>query len=63
MEKSAISRQNLSIGTGTHLQKGVGTGTNQCGTGADASNSPDFCILVLLSLNSYSNSIRTLIDD
>ena len=50
-------------GTGTHLQKGVGTGTNQSGTGIDASNSPNFCILVLLSLNSYSDSIGTLIND
>ena len=50
-------------GTGTHLQKGVGTGTNQSGTGTDASNSPDFCIRVLLSPNSYTDSIGTLIND
>ena len=30
-------------------QKGVGTGTNQSGTGTDASSSPDFCTLALLS--------------
>ena len=45
-------------GTGTHSQKRVGTGTDQSGIGIDtdqsgigidASNSPDFCILALLS--------------
>ena len=36
-------------GTGTHLQNKVGTGTNQSGTGTDASNSPDCCTLALLS--------------
>ena len=36
-------------GTGTHSQKRVGTGTNQSGIGTDASHSPDFCTLALLS--------------
>ena len=43
-------------GTGTHLQKRVGTGidksgtgTDQSGTGTDASNNLDFCIRVLIS--------------
>ena len=30
-------------------QKRVGTSTNQSGTGIDASSSPDFCTLALLS--------------
>ena len=50
-------------GTGTHLQKRAGTGTNQSGTGTDASRSPDFCIHALLSPNSYTDSIGTLIND
>ena len=37
-------------GTGTHLQKRVGTGT-------DASGSPDCCTLALLNPNSYTDSI------
>ena len=44
-------------------QKRNGTGTNQCGTGTDASSSPDFCTLALLSPNSYTDSIGTLIND
>ena len=36
-------------GTDTHSQKRVGTGTDQSGTGTDASSSPDFCTLELLS--------------
>ena len=35
--------------TGTHLQNRVGTGTDQSGTGTDASSSLDFCTLALLS--------------
>ena len=66
MIKSAISRQNLSIGTGTgsrygypwteangtgtHSQKRVGIGIDQSGIGTDASDSPDFYTLALLSL-------------
>ena len=47
-------------GTGTHLQNRVGTGTDQSSTGTDASNNPDFCILALISPNSYFDSIWTL---
>ena len=35
--------------TGTHSQKGVGTGTDQSGISTDASDSPDFCIRALIS--------------
>ena len=49
-------------GAGTHLQKGVGTGTNQSGTGTKASHNLDFCIRALLSPNSYTDSIGTLIN-
>ena len=48
---------------GTHLQKRVGTGTNQSGTGTDASRNPDSRILALLSPNSSNDSIGTLIND
>ena len=37
-------------GTSTHSQKRVGIGTDQSGTDTDASSSPDFCTLALLSL-------------
>ena len=50
-----------SSGTGTHSQKRVGTGTDQSGTDIDASNSPDFCTLALLSPNLYTDSMGTLI--
>ena len=50
-------------GTGTHSQKGVGTGIDQSGTGTDASGSPYFFTLALLSPNLYTNSIGTLIND
>ena len=49
-------------GTGTHSQKRVGTGTNQSGIDTDASSSPDFCTLELLSPTSYTDSIGTLIN-
>ena len=46
-----------SSGTGTHSQKNIGSGT-----GTDTSNSPDFFTLALLSPNSYTDSIGTLIN-
>ena len=36
-------------GTGTHSQKRVDTGTDQSGTGTNASSSPDFYTFALLS--------------
>ena len=61
------------MGTGTHGERQNGTGTNQSGTGThpqkrvgngiDPSSSPDFCTLALLSSNSYTNNIGTLIND
>ena len=45
----------------TH-QKGVGTDTEPCGTGTNASNSPDIGILTLLSSNSHTEGIGTLIN-
>ena len=50
-------------GIGTNLQNRVGTGTEQCGTGTNASSSPDNCVLTSLSLNSYTDGIGTLIND
>ena len=50
-------------GTDTHLQKRVGTGTGQSGTGTNASGNPDCCTLALLNPNSYIDSIGTLIND
>ena len=50
-------------GTCTHSQKGVGTGTDQSGTSTDASSSPDFCTLALLSPKFVHDSIGTLITD
>ena len=44
-------------------QKRVGFGTDQSGTDIDASSSLDFCTLALLSPNSYTDSIGTLIND
>ena len=38
-----------SCGTGTHSHNMVGTDTDQSRIGTDASNSPDFCIRVLIS--------------
>ena len=49
--------------TGTTHQNRVGTGTDPSGTGTNASNSPDICVLALLSLNSYTDGIGTLIKD
>ena len=49
-------------GTGTQSQKGVGTDTNQSSTGTNASSNPDFCTLALLSPNSSTDSIGTLIN-
>ena len=73
MEKSAIYGQYLRLvpiplsqkqsGTGTTHQNRVGTGTDPSGTGTTTSCSLDFCIHALISPNSYSDSIGTLIDD
>ena len=58
------------VGTDTHGQRksgtstnpsGTGTGTDQSDTSTDASTSPDFCTLALLSPNSYIDGIGTLI--
>ena len=79
MEKFSIYGQNLCFGTGTesgywyswseakwywyHLS-GIGTQSKKgVGTDTDASSSPDFCTLALLSPNSSTNSIGTLIND
>ena len=45
------------------VPKVSGTDTNQSGTNTDASRSPDFYIHALLSLNSYIDSMGTLIND
>ena len=50
-------------GTGTTHQNRVGTGADLSGTGTTASCSPDFCILTLLSSNSYTKGIGTQIND
>ena len=55
-----MQRQN---GTGTTHQNRVGTGTDPSGTDTTTSCSLDFCILTLLSPNSYTNGIGTLIND
>ena len=47
-----IQKQN---GTSTLFQNRVGTGTDPCGTGTNASNGPDICVLALLSPNSYTD--------
>ena len=44
-------------------QKRAGIGIDQSGTSTDASSSPDFCTLALLSPNSYTDGIGTLIND
>ena len=62
MAKSTIFGQNPHIGTGTHGQRQSGIGIDQSGTGTDASNSLDFCTIALLSPNSYTDSIGTLIN-
>ena len=49
-------------GTSTNFQNMIGTGTNPSGTGTTASSSPDFCICALLSSNSYTKGIGTLIN-
>ena len=68
--KSAISWQNRVLvpipnrgGTGTTHQNWVSTGTDPSGTGTNASNSLDICVLALLSPNSYTDDIGTLIND
>ena len=47
----------------TNIQNKVGTGTNQSGTGTIASCCPDFGIYALLSSNSHTEGIGTLIND
>ena len=50
-------------GTGTNFQNMIGTGTNPSGTGTTASDNPDFCIRALLSSNSHTEGIGTLINE
>ena len=50
-------------GTATTHQNWIGIGTNPSGTGTNASNSPDICVLAMLSPNSYTNGTGTLIED
>ena len=79
MAKSAISRQNPRVGTDTKsgylpmdrdqvapVPKSSGTGShsqNRVGTGTDASGNLDFFTVALLSPDSYTDSIGTLIND
>ena len=61
------------VGTSTHGERQNGACTNQSGTGThpqkrvgtctDASNNPVFYTLALLSSNSYTDNIGTLIND
>ena len=50
-------------GTGTNFQNMIGTDTNTSGTGTTAFGSPDFCICALLSSNSHTEGIGTLINE
>ena len=57
-------------GTGTNFQNMIGTGTNPSGTSTNpsgtsttASDNPDFCIHALLSSNSHTEGIGTLINE
>ena len=49
-------------GTGTNFKNMIGIGTNPSGTGTTASGSPDFCIRALLSPNSHTEGIGTIIN-
>ena len=67
--KSSIFGQNRALvsipnrgGTGTTHYNRVGTSTDPSGTDTNASSSPDNCVLTLLSPNSYTDGIRTLIN-
>ena len=50
-------------GTGTNFQNMIGIDTNPSGTGTTAFGSPDFCICALLSSNSHTEGIGTLINE
>ena len=50
-------------GTGTTHQNRVGIGTGPSGTGTLLPTTLISCILTLLSPNSYTDGIRTLIND
>ena len=50
-------------GTGTTQQKPIGTGTDTSGTGTIVSKMPRLCSFAYLSLNSCTDSIRTLLND
>ena len=50
-------------GTGTTQQNQIGTGTEQSGIGTTVSKMPRLCSFAILSLNSCTDSIRTLMND
>ena len=50
-------------GTNTTMQNVFGTGTKHSGTGTTASKMPRFCSFAHLSPNSYTVSMRTLLND
>ena len=53
----------IGTGTGTTQQNQISTGTEQSGTGTAVSKVPRFCSFAHLSPNSYTDSKGTLLDD